>query len=223
MCTVVIRSKNKHTKGLFSLSDDARRRAREHLKSVGYDVDGIQPLIWPDDAVEASRKHIYAPWEFVTKADVRRSRQERMKRILWWKREYGVVRRRALYVWVFRCPGWVYEGWYTYLIGTNISCALNFRGNNESLIARLMELFPLVGPTRLLFEDRSGGPAASAPASSFRRQERGGLPDLDKWMAEFVKRYQRGTWCGRPQGKSPVWAEVEGTHIKRIIGRAEWR
>jgi hypothetical protein len=204
MCTVVIRGKKPY-RGFFALSDDAQRRAREHLKSAGIDVDRLQPLVWPDDAVSASRKHMYAPWEFVTKADIRRRRQERMKSILWWKREYGVVQRRPLYVWVFRCPGWVYEGWYTYLIGTNIECALNFRGYAESLIAQLMQLFPLVEPPRLLFEDKSGG-----------------SPDLDNWMAEFVKRYQRGTWCGKPQGKAPVWAEVEGTRIRRILGRAEW-
>lgn len=198
MCTVVIRSKNKHAKGLLRLSEEARRRAREHLKSAGYDVDRIQPLVWPDDAVSAHRKHRYAPWEFVTNADVRRQRQKRMESILWWKREYGVVRRMPLYVWVFRCPGWVFGGWYTYIIGTNISFALNFRGYAKSMIAQLMQLFPLIEPT--LF----------------------GPPDLDKWMAEFVKRYQRGTWCGKPQGKAPVWAEVEGTHIKRIIGRAQW-
>ena len=180
------------------MSEDARKRAREHLISLGYKPEELQPIVWPDDAVSASRKHRYAPWEFVTKADIRRKRQERMKRILWWKREYGVCRRRPLYVWVFRCPGWVYEGWYTYLIGTNISCAMNFRGNNERLIARLMQLFPLIEPK--LF----------------------GPPDLDKWMAEFVRRYRRGTWCGKPQGKAPVWVEVEGTRIKRILARAEW-
>ena len=197
MTTIVIRGKKPY-RGFFALSDDARRRTREYLKSAGYDVDRIPPLIWPDDAVSASQKHSYAPWEYVTKQDVRRKRQERMKKILWWKREYGVVERRPLYVWVFRCPGWVYEGWYTYIIGTNIECALNFRGNAESLIAQLMKLYPLVEP--MLY----------------------GPPDLDKWMAEFVRCYRRGTWCGKPQGKAPVWAEVEGTHIKRILGRAEW-
>ena len=196
--TAVIRSKNKNKSGCFNLSPEARKRAREYLKSLGYQDKELQPIVWPDDAVSASRRYRGAPWQFTTKADIRRQRQERMKRILYWKREYGVVQRKPLYVWVFRCPGWVYEGWYTYIIGTNISCALNFRGYAKGLITQLMQLFPLIEPT--LF----------------------GSQDLGEWMAEFIKHYQRGTWCGKPQGKAPVWAEVEGGRVNRIFDRAQW-
>jgi len=122
-----------------------------------------------------------------------------MEHCLWWKREYGVVHKRALYVWVFWCPGFnnfFFRGWYTYLEGVGISCGIHKLSNKIG--SRLMELFPLVKPT--LF-----GPA-----------------DLDEWMAEFVKKYQRGYWCGKPQGKSPVWAEVQGSSIRRLLSRMEW-
>lgn len=197
---VVIRSKNKNKSGGFNLSPEARQRAREYLKSVGYGDKEIQPIIWPDDAVSASRRHRYAPWVFTTKADVRRQRQERMKRILYWKREDGVVQRRALYVWVFWCPGvggFAFKGWWTYIIGIGVSYGGKYI-HGGGMIAEAMKLYPLVEPTLY------------------------GPPDLDRWMAEFVKRYQKGKWCGKPQGKAPVWAEVEGTRIKRILGRAEW-
>ena len=199
MSTVVIRSRNKQAKGLFNLSDDARRQAKEYLKSAGYDVERIQPLIWPDDAVSAYREHGYAPWQFTTKADVRRKRQEDAKHVLWFKREYGVVHKRALYVWVFFCPGinnFFFRGWYTYLEGVDISCGVDRR--DEGMISKIMELFPLV------------------------EQPLFGQPNLDEWMKRFVKKYRRGTWCGKPQGKSPVWAEVQGSSIKRLLGRAEW-
>jgi len=201
MSTIVIRSKNKHTKGLLELSDDARRRAREHLKSVGIRVEELQPLIWPEDAVSAYREHMYAPWKFTLKSDILRQRRERMEHHLWWKREYNVTHRRPLYVWVFWCPGvggFAFRGWWTYLIGKNISYSPAFRNNDRKTISRLMELFPLIEPK--LF----------------------GPPNLDEWMAEFVRRYQRGYWCGKPQGKSPIWAEVQGSNIRRLLNRVEW-
>lgn len=199
MSTVVIRSRNKHSKGLFNLSDDARRRAREHLESVGIQLDKLPLLIWPDDAVSAYRKHMYAPWEFTLKSDILQRKRECMEHNLWWKRESGTVHKLPLYVWVFWCPGindFFFKGWYTYFIGRGISYGLHRR--NKETVSRLMELFPLVEPS--LF----------------------GPPRLDEWMAEFVKQYQRGYWCGKRQGKSPIWAEVEGSRIKKLLGRAEW-
>lgn len=202
MTTVVIRSRKEHTKSLFELSDDARQRIREYLKSAGIEVERTQPLIWPDDAVSACREHMYAPWEFTTKADIRQKRRERMEHHLWWKREYGVTQIRPLYVWVFWCPGVsgiFYRGWWLYIIGIGgVDYGGKYLGQDTEKVRRLMELFPLVEPK--LFDS----------------------PDLRKWKAEFVKCYKRGYWCGKPQGKSPIWAEVKGSRIVRIISRAEW-
>ena len=80
-----------------------------------------------------------------------------------------------------------------YLIGRDVESGKYFEGSE--LCLRVMELFPI---TESLF------------------------PDIEKWKAEFVKRYERGYWCGKPQGKTPIWAEIQGTNIKRILGRAEW-
>lgn len=198
MSTVVIRSRKPHTKGLFALSDEAHRRAKEYLKSVGVRVERLQPLIWPDNAVSASREHRYSPWKFTYKVDILKRKQERMEHHLWWKREYGVTQRRPLYVWVFWCPGvggFAFRGWWLYLIGRGIS---SYKDLSRKVVSRLMELFPLVESTLY------------------------GPPDIGQWMIEFAKRYQRGSWCGKPQGKSPVWAEVRGNRIEKILGRAEW-
>ena len=168
---------------------------------------------------------------FTTKADIRRKRQEDAKEVLWFKREYGLVKRVPVYVWVFHCPGIGGEmvgalghpdidagsgitnhpdirkvrtdglmgGWYTYLIGQGISEALNFRGYAGKTIDRLMELFPLVKATTL-FDG----------------------PDFDEWMLAFVEQYPKGLWCDVPQGKSPVWAEVKGGFVTKILGHAKW-
>lgn len=198
MGTVITRSFK--DSGSFLLSEEARKRATEHLKSLGYREEELQPIEWPEDAVSAYREHMYAPWQFTTKSDIRRQRRERMEHHLWWKREYGVIERRALYVWVFWCPGlfgFAYRGWWVYLIGRGIESGKYLEQDTKTM-SRLMELFPLVEST--LF----------------------GSPDIAKWKKEFVKRYRRGTWAGRPQAKAPVWAEVEGTRIRRILGRAKW-
>ena len=186
----------------ISLSEDARRRAREYLLSRGYREEQLKPIVWPEGAVSAHRRYSGAPWEFILKSDILRAKRERMERNLWWKREYGVIHRRPLYIWVFWCPGvggFAFRGWWTYIIGRGVE-----HGGKRSVatepILRAMELFPVIEP-RLFEED-------------WQQRER--------WMKEFVKRYRRGKWCGKPQGKAPIWAEIEGSSIVKILGRAEW-
>lgn len=200
MCTYVKRSRNPENQWGFLLSEDSRERAKAHLVTVGIDVDRIPPLIWPDDAVAAYQEHTYAPWQFTTKADVRRRKIKEMERSLWHKREYGVVERRALYVWVFWCPGlfgFAYRGWWLYYIGRGIESG-KYLERDKDMMAQITRLFPVLAPD--LF----------------------GHLDMHEWKQVFVRRYRRGFWCGKPQGKAPVWAEVEGDHIRRLISRAEW-
>lgn len=201
MSCVVIRPKNDQTRGFLHLSDDAYRRAREHLKSAGIQVEDLQPLNWPEDAVSAYQKHMYAPWQYTTRTDIKRRRQEKAKKILWLKREYKTTQRRALYVWVFWCPGisGIFEGWWIYLVGIGH----NYRSGGHKgqvdgkLLDDLLRLFPLVEPD--LFEI-----------------------NWDKWMKKFVKKYHRGNWGGKPQGKAPIWAEVSNGPVEKILGRAKW-
>lgn len=156
---------------------------------------------WPEGAVSAYREDLRAPWEFTTQSDLLRRRRKRMESRLRKKREYGVVRRRALYVWVFWCPGIsncfnAFRGWWISLAGINFDfdckCFAGTRPYDD-----MLRLFPLVDPP--LF-----GPL-----------------DIEKWKREFVRRYPRGTWCGKPQGKAPVWAEMEGNRVK-ILSQAQW-
>lgn len=176
-------------------------RSRKKKLDLKNPLHQIQRAIdWPDNAVSACREQMYAPWQFTTKPDILQKRQERMEHHLWWKREYKVTRRKALYVWVFWCPGinnFFFRGWWLYLIGRGISYG-KYLERDKKTVSRLIELFPLVKP-------RLFGP-----------------PDIDEWKAEFVKQFQRGYWCGKPQGKSPIWAEVEGNSIRRILSRTKW-
>ncbi len=199
MSTTIVRKFS--SKGPFNLSDEAMQRGREHLKSVGIDFDRLPKIIWPDDAVYAYQKHIYAPWEYTTKADVRRKRQEDAKLKLRYKRgEYRALKRLPAYVWVFYCPGisGIFEGWWTYIIGRGFQHG-GKRKQNSDLILKAMELFPLT-----------------------LHQAEDDWEAREDWMMAFAKRYQRGKWCGKPQGKAPIWCEVQGNCIEKILERTEW-
>jgi len=207
MSIVVIRNRENPNGFPLKLSDDAPRRIRAHLKSAGVDVENIPLLVWPDDAVSAHKPHMYAPWQYITKSDLLRERREHMESRLWWKREQGVVRRVPLYVWVFWCPGindFIFRGWWTYLIGLKGDYhGGGYKGDvTGDLFNQIKELFPVVDPTLFGVEE------------DWKEEER--------WMKEFAKRYQRGKWCGKPQGKAPIWCEVQGNDIVKILSRAEW-
>ena len=183
--------------GVFS--DAARERAREHLKSVGVRLEHLPPFEPPEDAVSAYQRSMYEPYKYTTKDDILREKRKYMEQHLWLKREAGVIYRRPAYVWVFWCcgvSGLFYKGWWIYLIGRGISTSKYF--TQSPLFFRILELFPLV--ERNLF----------------------GHSDINKWKAEFVKRYQRGYWGGKPQGKAPIWVEVKEGRIERILGRGQW-
>lgn len=139
--------------------------------------------------------------------DVKQRCRERQKELLEQKRScYGQIQKEPLYVWVFWCPGisGIFEGLWTYIVGLggDYDGGGYKRQLSGHLLDDVMRLFPVTDQTLFSLKD------------DWRERER--------WMEEFIRRYQRGCWCGRPQGKAPVWAEVEGTRIRRIIGRAEW-
>ena len=46
-------------------------------------------------------------------------------------------------------------------------------------------------------------------------------PDGEKWKKKFVKQFARGLWCGKPQGKAPVWATMSRYGIEKLE-RTEW-
>lgn len=190
--------------GLLNLSDEARQRRKEYLETAGIRMEDVQPIVWPEGAVSACRDNMYDPWQYTTKADIRRRRQLSAKQVLQRKRESRVARKVPLYVWVFWCHGMsfgLFRGWYTYLIGNG---TLRYC---DKIMRSAQNLFPFVAPT--LFNTLEDDDLFD------REEER-------KWQKEFVKRYRRGTWHGKPQGKAPVWGEVEGDQIIRITGRAQW-
>ena len=200
--TYVDRSFCNNIKPIFS--EAARQRVIEHLKEAGIDFERIPKLIWPEGAISASQKDRYAPWEFRYKSDILREKKKGMERNLWWKREYKKTETRALYVWVFWCPGisGIFEGLWTYLVGIGSNYhGGGYKGQLEGhLLEKVMELFPLVD--KPLFPD---------------------WRYYDQWQKQFIKRYPaKKKWCGKPQGKSPIWAEIRGDNIREILSRAQW-
>jgi len=92
---------------------------------------------WPEGAISAYRNHPGAPWRFTTKSDILRRKRERMENNLRLKREVGVVERKALYVWVFWCPGingFFYRGWWVYRrAAKNLGQKRRFRGKKAGV------------------------------------------------------------------------------------------
>ena len=155
---------------------------------------------WPEGAVSAHQNHPGDTWKFKTKSDILREKRETMENNLRLKREDGVVERKALYVWVFWCPGvdgFFYRGWWLYLIGKDYESD-KYLERHTKIISQLMELFPLVEPG--MFDG----------------------PDIEQWKKKFAKQYQRGIRSGKPQGKAPVWAEMKNGTLERILSRDEW-
>jgi len=136
-------------------------------------------------------------WEMVMER-----RRQRQKAELTHKRYDYSIKRKPLYVWVFWCPGindFIYRGYWTYLVGLGGyyhggGCKGDLDGE---LLEQVIELFPLV--EKDLF----------------------GNFDYDLWMRRFIVKYERGMWGGKPQGKAPVWAEVGGSRVEKILSRAE--
>lgn len=163
-------------------------------------------LDWPDGAVSAERRGPGDRWRFTYRADLLRAKRERMERNLWQKREVGQVSRRALYLWVFWCPGitgFAFRGWWAYLIGVG---GQRYQGGGvkgdlaADLLRRVMELFPI--------------PAAS-------RHPLWGSAAAYDWMPLFAQKYQCGMRSHKPQGKAAVWALVRDDYCMEIISRAD--
>ena len=185
----------------WQLSKAGYIKAKEDLLAAGIVLDKSPKIDWPEGSISASRDHIYAQWQYRYKSDILREKKERIESRLWWKREYRVEHRRVLYVWVFWCPGFfgfAYRGWWTYIVG--IGGKYYSSGKKGSVGGRLLDevikLFPVTEPTF--------------------------IPDHDQWQREFVKKNQKGLWCGKPQGKAPIWALIEGDYIIEILSRAKW-
>jgi len=162
-------------------------------------------LDWPDGAVSAERSFRGDRWRFTYQADVLRAKRERMVRNLRRKREAGFTCRRALYVWVFWCPGvlgFAFRGWWLYLVGIG---GKQYQGGGVKgnlageLLQHVMELFPI--------------PAAN-------RFPLLGPPSADDCMPLFAREHRHGLRSGKPQGKAAVWAAVRGERVLEIHSRA---
>ena len=140
-----------------------------------------------------------------------RRRQQQAVKLRQIRSDYNITYRKPLYVWVFWCPGIsnssgvptilsCFRGWWIYFVGHGCDYrGGGYKGNIEgTLFDEIMKMFPVENPHPLYALDE------------------------DEWMQLFAKQYQRGKWCGKPQGKAPIWAEVRGESVEKILGRAKW-
>ena len=164
---------------------------RERAASEGWLSQTM--IDWPPAAVSASRDLPSDPWRFVTVEDVRQDKIERMNARLAAKRRPG-PQRRALHVWVFYVSGFIYGGWWAYLVGVG---GTRYSGGGTKgqlagpLLRRVREMFP-VGALETLRDEH--------------------------WMEAFAKRYAKRS--GRRAGFAPVWATVDGDRVLSPDGRA---
>jgi hypothetical protein len=159
----------------------------------------------PDIAIV--KKDMLDRYHVTTWSDLGREKRRRQAQRLNSKRFSGCETNvRAVYVWVFHCPGLggvAYYGWWTYLVWRGGDSGKYF-GKNIAAIGKLMELFPMEEPG--LF---------------------GHSLAYEEWQIRFAKtfacRNADGTLrkhAGRIQGKALLWAEFHGAAFWRIIGRA---
>lgn len=187
---------------------EARERLKKHLLSVGYTEDQLKPIEWPDDAVSAHREDCRDPWQFVTKGDIRRRRRKEAKDQLTMIREDGLVERRAMRLVVYYFPGYftfgAFQGWYTALHGVNdFEYFSNWKYRfDKEIINQIMKMFPLV--ERGLWCDKD---------------------TFESWMKKFVKEHPirvRRKDMVKIIGSAPVWVEVKGSKVIKILEVGQW-
>jgi hypothetical protein len=177
-------------------------RAKNYLREeAGMDFDHQPALVWPPDAVAAYRDDLHSPWQFRTRANIRQGKIDDMERSLRFKRTYDTVQIRAAYIWVFWCPGisGCFRGWWTYFKGVGRDG--NYRGTGRKgdvghFADQIMQMFPIEGQLYGL--------------------------DYDDWMPQFARQYQRGSWCGKPQGKAVVLLGVRNGCVLKFLRKLEW-
>jgi hypothetical protein len=147
----------------------------------------------------------YEPPQITTWADIGHQKRQRQAERLAYKRTSPYSENvRPIYVWVFHVPGFIYGGWWTYLIGRGGWTSGKYLDRDGKTIRQLMDLFPF-GDQTLYGRDLTHEQWQIRFAKAFCCRNSHGVPR------------KRG---GRIQGKAPLWAEFHGCCVERIIGRA---
>jgi len=206
MCLRPLKDLPPEQENRFQPNSFVTRKWLEHFREAVKEEIRPYVLAPPPDVAGYESDGYYrraVTWEKVMERRRQRQRTELERK----RSNYDVVYSKPLYVWVFWCPGinnFFFKGWWTYFVGFGHEYhGGGFKGNVVGeLWYELLRLFPLLEAN--LFETQE----------EWRKNE--------EWMKRFVKKYRRGTRCGRPQGKALVWAEVYGSRIVKILGKAEW-
>lgn len=139
-----------------------------------------------DDVASIVYEYDQAEPQFVTWADVMADRRERQAARLDRKRNAGVVRWRAVRLWVAYYDQWLMGGWQAFVDDYRNRCAWIDR-NRKYLKETLMSLFPLVLPIG---------------------------DQWSQWKIEFANRYRRRRHHRKPLGVQMLWHD--GHHGFRL-------
>lgn len=79
----------------------------------------------------------------ITWDDVKARRRERQTRELEWARRDDTPRIVPAYAWTFYVPGWLYSGWWCYMVTLHERYAVDCRIFDATLAASLMAAIPM--------------------------------------------------------------------------------
>lgn len=118
----------------------------------------------------------------ITRFDTLENKRRRQRRQLEWKRRNWEPVVRPCFIWTFYNAGFIYGGWWLYVLTLHKGFGVNLR-NSKEMALKIMDLFPC-----------------------------GHLPiieNFEPWKAEFARIYRRPTRKRPDQnGMFPAWAQL---------------
>ena len=104
------------------------------------DFYGIE---WPPDVALMETDLLSGELKATTWSDIHDIRRQRQRDRMSDIRRIPTPRFVPCYVWVFYVPGFIYGGWWCYIVTLRDSIAVNFQGFDRELALSIMESVPL--------------------------------------------------------------------------------
>lgn len=129
---------------------------------------------WPRD-VAYKETDVRGELKTITWAEVLDLRRQRQRGQMDDIRRVPTPRIVPCYVWTFRVPGWLYGGWWAYVVTLRKSIAVNFRHFDLKLAMSIMESVPLgILPLEANFEAWMKELARRHPRKQMRDRRKAG-------------------------------------------------